>query len=742
MAIKRDAGNGSARSDVGPSRREFLVLGGSSVAGALIALYTGPQSALAASGTEALPSPFDAWIQIGSGGRIVLCVAKAEMGQGVLTSLSRLLAEELDVAWEQVDVQQALVNPERYDHLTVGSSSIRSLYLPLRRAGALARDLLLRAAAARWKVLPEVCRTRLGVIYGPSGQRLEYEQVAAQATELPLAQGVKLKSAEKFVLIGHSAGHVECKSKVDGSAMFGIDVMRPGMLHATILRCPAIGQALQSFDQTAASTVRGVHSIFPIPPVEGDSFTRGGIAVVACDSWAALQARRLLKPDWGEVQASGIASERIMAALRRTAENSTDIVKSRGDPLRVLRQGGRLITASFQLPFLAHATMEPMNATVHVQSDRVDAWLPTQNAADARAAIARVLNRTPTSVSVHQTLLGGGFGRRDVTDFAVEAAQISAAAGAPVKLLWTREDDIQFDRYRPAAVHVIQASLDKHGYPEAWLDKMSSVSIDSFLTPSQVRNGEGSEGGGARVIPYDVPAFQFEYRRLECPVAVGWWRSVSDSINTFVVECFIDELASEAKQDPLQYRLRLLPKGRTTPTGDEGVIEVDRLRRVLLAVAGQARWNDRQRKDRALGLACHYARGSYIATVAQVRVQGNDIVVQRLWAAVDCGTVINPLGVDAQISGALQLGCSAALYERVSLKDGRTEQSNFNTYRLLRVDASPQTEVQILPSPARPGGAGEIGVPPVAPSIANALFRATGRRFRSLPLELTPEAPS
>jgi isoquinoline 1-oxidoreductase subunit beta len=713
----------------GTSRREFLQLGTSG----LLLLCIEPTIALTASRPTALPRPIDAWIQVAPSGRFTLSVARAEMGQGVLTSLSRLLAEELDVAWEQVDVQQASVDPERYDHLTVGSLSIRTLYLPLRQAGAVTRDLLLRAAAKAWNVSPEACSTKRGVIYGPNGRTAKYHQVIDRIGDLAPSSEVKLKRPGEFALIGRPAVRIECGSKVNGSARYGIDVVRPNMLHATILRCPSLGQRLDSLDQAAASAMRGVHAIFPIPPVMGDAFTRGGVAVVARDSWTALKARRLLKPVWSAAPDVELESEAIGSALRETANSQTSIIRTRGDPVWLVSKTRRGLTAQFELPFLAHATMEPMNATVHVQPERVDAWLPTQNAADAREAIARILNRSASSVTVSQTLLGGGFGRRDATDFAVEATQISAQVAAPVKLLWTREDDLQFDRYRPAAVHVVQASLDSNASLEAWVDKMSSISIDAFLTPSQVRSGEGSEGDGARAIPYDVGAFQFEYQRLDVPVPVGWWRSVSDSINAFVVECFIDELACLATEDPLRFRLRHLRNGSAGPEG----FEPARLRRVLISVAEQSRWDRAQEHGQALGLACWYARGSYIATVAQVSTRGRDIAVQQLWAAVDCGTVVNPLGVDAQIGGALQQGCSAALYERISLKSGSVEQKNFDGYRVLRIDASPTTHVHVLPSNAPPTGIGEIGVPPVAPCIANALFRLTGARFRSLPFDLT-----
>jgi len=346
-----------------------------------------------------------------------------------------------------------------------------------------------------------------------------------------------------------------------------------------------------------------------------------------------------------------------------------------------------------------------------------------------------VLHRGPDSVTIHQTLVGGGFGRRDATDFVVEAAQVAAAAATPVQLLWTREDDVQFDRYRPAAVHRLRAALDERGLPKAWLDRMSSVSIAAFLEPPETAKPADTETQGARELAYDIPSFRMEYTPLPCQVPVGWWRSVADSINAFAVECFLDELASAAGIDPLQYRLELLSCSRRIPERGGVVIETDRLKRVLTAVAGQAGWTGSPPPGRARGLACHACRGSYIAAVAEVSVAGGRAAVHRIWAAVDCGMVVNPLGVDAQISGGLQFGASAALYEAISIEAGRVVQSNFSDYPLLRIETSPMTDVQILPSSAPPSGVGEIGVPPVAPAVANALFRLTGQRLRALPIQ-------
>jgi isoquinoline 1-oxidoreductase beta subunit len=722
-----------ASSGCDPGRRQFLGLTGSCAVGALLGIHWDLTNA--AKTTE--PSPFDAWIGIAPNGQVVLRVAKAEMGQGVLTSLPTLLAEELDVDWTQVQVQQAPVDPARYDHLTVGSNSIQSLWHPLRVAGARARAGLIGAAAARWRVSPEACHTESGAVVGPGDRRVAYGDLVAEAAALIARSDpdIELKRAGEFRLIGRSQRRLDGPSKVNGSAVYGIDIRLPGMLRAVIARCPTLGGRLRSFDSAAARSVPGVRAVFPITPEGPDAFTRGGVAVLAEDSWAAQKGRRQLNIQWDEPRESQCSTRAILAALHRNTSHAGSVAAERGDALGALARSRRIVEASFELPFLAHATMEPMNATVHVRSDTVEAWLPTQNAADARTAIARVLHRGPDSVTIHQTLVGGGFGRRDATDFVVEAAQVAATAATPVQLLWTREDDVQFDRYRPAAVHRLRVALDERGFPQAWLDRLSSVSIAAFLEPAETAKPADTEIGGARELPYDIPSFRMEYTPLPCPVPVGWWRSVEDSINAFAVECFLDELASTAGIDPLQYRLELLSSSRRIPQGGGAVIETDRLKRVLTAVAGQSGWAGSQPRGRARGLACHACRGSYIAAVAEVSVAGGGAAVHRIWAAVDCGIVVNPLGVDAQISGGLQFGASAALYEAISIEAGRVVQSNFSDYPLLRIETSPMTDVQILPSSAPPSGVGEIGVPPVAPAVANALFRLTGQRLRALPIQ-------
>ncbi len=718
--------------DYDPGRRRFLGVSGSCAIGVLLGFHL---TATAEGRRD--PEPFDAWIRILPGGRVVLLVAKAEMGQGVLTALPMLLAEELDVEWANVEVVQAAVDPSKYDHLTVGSTSIQSLWMPLRRAGAAARQQLVRAAARRWKVSPGACHSDRGAVIGPRNQRLTYDALVAEASLLrPLLPAeVTLKPASQFRIIGRSQRRVDARGKVDGTAAFGMDVRVPGMLRAVIARCPAFGGRLLSCKSAAALAIPGVEAVFAIEPQGPDAFTRGGVAVVARNSWAAMEGRRRLEIAWSPPpQTQMDSTNAVQAALLANVGRAGPVVADRGDALVRLDCATKSVRATFELPFLAHVTLEPMNATVHVRPDAVEAWLPTQNAADARAAIARVLQRPASSVTVHQTMIGGGFGRRDATDFAVEAAQVAAVAAAPVQVIWSREDDIQFDRYRPMAVHALQASLDERGFPVAWLDRMSSVSIAAFLDPPATAKPASTEVGGALALAYAIPSFRMEYTPVRCAVPVGWWRSVEDSLNAFAVECFIDDLAAASAHDPIRYRAELLSGSQGSPQRDGVPIEAERLKRVLLAVADQAHWNSTAAPGRGRGVACHSCRGSYIAVVAEVSVSSTGVVVHRIWAAVDCGVVVNPDGAEAQIEGGLLFGTSAALYEAITVTDGRTEQGNFNDYPVLRMDASPKTQVRILPSEAAPTGVGEVAVPAVAPAIANAIFAVTGQRPRRLPI--------
>jgi isoquinoline 1-oxidoreductase subunit beta len=661
------------------------------------------------------------------------------MGQGVTTALPALLAEELDVDWSVVDVVQAPVDPDRYDHLTVGSSSVQSAWLPLRRTGATVRFLLLQAAAAGWGVPPDLCRTARGYVIAPHGARASYASLVPNARRLPIPDPaqVRLKERSQFVILGRPIPPKNSQDKVTGTSVFGIDVRIPGCYYAMIERCPIIDALLSGFDDRKARAVPGVIAIFPVPAIGRPAFTAGGVAIVARNTWAALQARALLQITWGQGPQPPTSTTAVVQSLRDAVRKPGLVVRDvRPNPGAIANCGAgtRTHDALFELPFVAHATMEPMNATVHVQEHRVDAWLPTQNAADARAAIAQVLARSRDSIEIHQTLLGGGFGRRDATDFAVEAAQISAICGAPVHVIWTRSDDIRYDRYRPAACHYLSATVDTRGVPISWLDRMSSTSISQFLDPPATARPEESEIGGARDVPYDIPSIRVEYTPTPSRIPVGWWRSVENSINAFAVECFIDELAAAGARDPLEYRLELLASARTISQPSGRPLETARLRQVLLGAT--ADWARPSSDGRGKGIACHFCRGTYVALVAEVSLDADDIRVHRIDATVDCGQVINPNDAGAQLEGGIIFGLSAVLGDAISVVRGRVVQDNFHNFRVCRMSQAPEIRIQLVASDTEPSGLGEVGVPCVAPAVANAIFAITGKRVRRLPIRL------
>ncbi|HXB55920.1 MAG TPA: molybdopterin cofactor-binding domain-containing protein, partial [Vicinamibacteria bacterium] len=663
---------------------------------------------------------------------------KAEMGQGVMTGLPMLLAEELDVEWADVRVEQAPTDPNIYRHGTGSSSSTRTSWLPLRQAAAAARGLLLQAAAGRWMEDPLRCRTEAGSVIGPASQRARYADLVEAAALLPVPDLTKvpLKEPSKFQILGKPIPRVDVPSKVDGSAEFGIDVRLPGMLRAVVARCPAFGGRVKRFDAAKAKAVAGVRHVVEIPSVVRDVFSCGGVAVVADNTWAALQGRQALVLEWDEGE--GESSQGLSKQFELLLAKPGAVVRNDGDAAVALAGAAHRVEATYELPFEAHATMEPMNATVHVRRGGTEAWVPTQDSAFTREILARVLGQPLEAVIVHTTLLGGGFGRRAATDFVVEAAQISRLVGAPVQVVWTREDDIQHDFYRPASMHHLRASLDARGRPTAWFHRMASTSIAAFLDPPETAKPAESEIGGAVDLPYAIPSIRMEYSPAPSQVPVSWWRSVENSVNAFVTECFLDELAGAAEIDPLTFRLQLLAEPRQVrqPPDSPAILETTRLRAVLERAALRAGWGTPVTPGHGRGLACHFSYRTYVAQVAEVSVAHGAVRVHRVHLVVDCGRVVNPDVVKAQMEGGVVFGLSAALKGAITIANGRIQQSNFHDFEVLRLPEAPEIDVEILASDGPPTGVGEPGVPPIAPAVANAVFAATGKRVRRLPIRL------
>ncbi len=725
------------------SRRQFVVRGTVASAGLWIGVrLSGPLLAAQENGRgpkKPAPNPFDAWIHVKRSGQISLIVAKSEMGQGIKTGLAMVLAEEAEVDFNSVSVEQADTRPDIYPHLgTGGSGSTRENFLPLRRAGATVRELMITAAAAKWNVPRAECMAQKATVqHQKSSRKASYGELVEVAQKLPRPDPAKvhLKDTSKFELIGHPVPRVDIPAKVNGSAQFGIDVRVPDMLFAVVARCPTFGGKVASFNADNAKVVPGVRDVFEIPAVGPDMFTAGGIVVVADSTWAAMKGRDALQIKWDKGPAASESSEALRASLREGAGKPGKRVRNDGDVDVALPPAAKRVQAVYEVPFLAHATMEPMNITVHARAGEAEVWAPTQSPDWVQRAVAKILDLPATKVAVHTTLMGGAFGRRYIADFPAEAAQIAKVVGQPVQLVWSREDDMTHDFYRPAACHQMRGAVDARGRPVVWSHTIASTSIEAFWHPEK-HAPEESEVGGAQQMPYAIPNVRLEYNAVASSVPPLWWRSVEHSFNGFAVESFIDELAAAAGQDPVQFRKTLLMKPPNwKPKSDEDP-DPARLRGVLESAAQKSGWGKPLPKGRGRGIASYYSFGSYFGEVAEVTVNGSNFKIDRIVVAVDCGQIVNPESVRSQAEGAIIYGLSAALKNEITIKHGAVEQTNFDGYDPIRINEAPPIEVYLTQSKEAPGGMGEPALPPIAPAVANAIFAASGQRLRKLPFQL------
>jgi isoquinoline 1-oxidoreductase beta subunit len=687
---------------------------------------------------KAPPNPFDAYVHVEPDGKITLIVAKSEMGQGIKTGLAMILAEEAEVDFNSVSVEQAETRPDIYSHMgTGGSGSTMESFTPLRKAGATVRTLMIAAAAAKWNVPASECEAKSGsVAHEKTDRKASYGELVEAARKLPMPdqEKVQVKDESDFQLIGHATPRVDIPSKVNGSAQFGIDVRVPEMVYAVVARCPTFGGKPAKFDAAKAKASPGVLDVFEIPSMGPGMFTAGGIVVVADSSWAAIKGRDALQVTWDRGAAASESSEGVRAALREAAAKSGKRVRNDGDGDAALSNGGKKIEAVYEMPLLAHATMEPMNITAHVRGSSAEVWAPTQSPDWVQGTVAQVLGLKPDQVVVHTTLMGGGFGRRYMADFPAEVAQIAKQVGKPVQLIWTREDDMTHDFYRPATCHRMQGAIDAKGRPAAWFHTMASTSIRGFWDPKAP--AEQQEVGGAKEMPYAIPNVRLEFNPVESAVPRAWWRSVENSFNGFVVESFIDELAHAAGQDPVQFRKSLLVKPANWKPKSDDDPDPLRLRAVLELAALKSGWGKPLPKGRGRGIAAFASFGSYFAEVAEVTVKGSEFKIDGIVAAVDCGQIVNPESVRSQTEGAIIFGLSAALKNEITIKDGAVEQTNFDGYDPLRINEAPPIEVHLTKSTEDPGGMGEPALPPIAPAVANAIFAASGQRLRKMPFQL------
>jgi isoquinoline 1-oxidoreductase beta subunit len=658
-----------------------------------------------------LPLIHNAYIHIGSDDAVTFVIAKGEMGQGTVTSLSMILADELDCDWARVRTEFAPVDASVYGPMqgVFGSTSIRTMWTPMRQAGATARALLMQAAAEQWKIDQSQIRTENGRVIGPSaGMQANYGSLADAAIRLPVPPNVPVKDPKTFKLIGTPVKRLDTRDKVCGATRFGIDAEVPGMLYAVTVRCPVFGGKAASFDATKSKGTPGVKDVVQIP---------NGIAVIAEDTWSAMQGRRALSVQWDEGPNAGLNSETIRARMAALAAQPGAVAKTVGDAAGAMATAAKKLEAVYEAPFLAHACMEPLNCTASVKADSCEIWASMQMQTGAQQKAAEITGLKREQIHVNSMFMGGGFGRRRGVDFIGEAVEIAKAAGVPVKLTWMREDDIQNGPFRPAAYVRFGGAVDAEGWPVAFTARV--------VCPSFFGRGDGVDGiavEGVDDLEYKFPNFHVEYQKAGGEIPTSFWRSVGYSQNTFFSECFLDEMAAAGGKDPLEVRRRLLK-------------ESPRALHVLNLAAEQMGWGNPP-PGRFQGLALVNNIGSFTAEVAEIEIQKGKLRVHRVVCAVDCGRVVNPAIVRQQMESGIVYGLTAALKGAITIDKGRVQQSNFDRYEMLRIDEMPKIEVHIARSEDEPGGIGEASVPPIAPAVANAIFAATGKRIRRLPIQV------
>jgi isoquinoline 1-oxidoreductase subunit beta len=715
------------------SRRDFLRW--STLAGAglvmRVPLLAAPKSASAAAFAP------NQWLQIGTDGAVTLVIARSEMGQGVRTSLAMILAEELEADWSRIRVVQAATDRDYGDMGTGGSDSVESSWMLLRRAGAAAREMLLEAAARTWKVDRSTCRAERGnVVHSPSGRRLTYGQLAPHAAGLPVPKDPPLKDPKDFRVVGTEVRRIDGPNIVTGRAKYGLDTRVPNMLFAAIARCPVAGGKLRRFDATRAKATRDVVQV-----VELDA----GVAVVARDTWSALSGRDALQIEWDEGPNGTLTTEELWRRIDGAVASPGHVSRREGDVSAALTQAATRLSATYRDSFQAHGSIEPQNAIARVFPGGCEIWAPTQHPQRVRSAAAKLLGAANEKVKVNTTLIGGGFGRRLAADYATEAVELSKKIGRPVQVVWSREDDFHHDRLHPAGRADIEAGLDASGKIVAWKHRFTSFHLSMFgpFDPNAVDEPDVDPWGGYDT-PYDIPNLHAEWLTLEAPIHTGAWRSVEYPANVFARECFLDEIAHKTGRDPLDLRKELLSGGFQWASR---TVERAPLAAVLELAASKSGWGTalppRPGRRSGLGIACNIYHGrTHLAHVAEVSVgEKGDVRVHRIVTATDCGQVINALGIGGQVESGVAWGLSYALKGEITVEKGRVVQSNYRDFPVLAVDEMPQVEVYTVPSTKPPRGFGEQPVPPVAPAVANAIFAATGKRVRKVPIRPEDLAP-
>jgi isoquinoline 1-oxidoreductase subunit beta len=699
-------------------RREFIAAGVAAGAGLVIGFYLPHGEKF-----QEIFSP-NAYLRITPDNKITIVVARSEMGQGVRTALPMILAEELEADWKLIEIEQAGASTLYGDQTTGGSASVRTTWDPMRKAGAAAREMLISAAALIWGVPRSGCSAQNGrVLHAASKRSLSYGELVTKAATLPIPTDVPLKQSKDYKIVGQRLPRIDTPSKVKGDATFGIDFRTPGMKYALLSRCPTIGGKVVSFDDKDSKKVSGVSFIGKI----SDS----AVAVIAESVWSSMEGRRLLNVNWDNGPNKDLTTAQVVESLKQGASKKSASLYSIGD---VAKAAGRRISAEYQLPFMAHAPMEPGNCTAHFRGTNCELWAPTQVPQDCRDSVAQAVGLDPDRVKVNVTLMGGGFGRRLEHDYAVEAALVSKAVNAPVKVIWTREDDMRFSTYRPASLHQLSAVLDSSGWPVAFTHRIIAPSI-SGQKGQPGPNGIDPDLPDEAAFIYGVPNVSLEYVVTETPVPLGWMRSVYALQAGFASESFIDELASAAGKDPLEYRLHMLAQNK-----DQDIQyftttwRTARMRGVLQLAADKAGWTKPLPAGHYRGIACFGCFSSYMAEVVEITMENDTPRVLRVVAAVDCGQVVNPGILEQQIAGGVVYALGNALRAKITIDKGSVVEGNFDDYAPLRMEETPAVEVYAVPSAESPTGIGEPSVPPLAPALCNAIYSATKKRIRALPI--------
>ena len=712
------------------SRRSFIKGIGLASGGLIIACNTGSSEKPNKKNIEFIPNVF---IQLNSDGSLILVASRSEMGNGVRTSLTSVLADEMDADWSRVSIKQATGDAIYGDQNTDGSRSVRYLYDSLRKMGATAKAMLITAAAQIWKVPEEECHADTHFIVHKSGKKLAYGDLAEIAKTLKIPEDVKLKSPADFKYIGKNLASVDVVDYSKGTAVFGIDKRIDNMKFAAIQRCPVTFGKVKSFDKTEALKVKGVLDVIEIPRIEKPFGSLGGVAVIATNTWAAFKGKDALKIDWDYGSNKVYDSEKYMDQITAAVQKNAKVYKSKGNVNTAFKTADKTIESTFKLPHLVHAPMEVPNAVAWVQGNKCEVWAPTQDPQTARTEVADLLKTDKENVTINITLLGGAFGRKSKPDFIMEAVQISRVIGAPVQVVWTREDDIKHSYYHTVSSQYLKASLDKDGKVTGWLHRFALPSIMSTFAPGTDEPASW-EADSAVANSFEIPNMQVETAKAPAHVRIGWLRSVINIPHGFAINVFADELAHAAGKDPLEFRLNLIGNDRLEDSEEGYKFDSARAKHVMKTAAKNAGWGRKLPEGHALGLAVQYSFLSYVASVVEVSVINNKVKVHEVFTVIDCGLVINRDTVISQMQGAAVFGMSLAFYGKITAKEGAIVQGNYDDYQMLRFPDAPKVNVEIIESTEKPTGVGEPGVPVIAPAIVNAIFKVTGKRYYSLPL--------